>query len=471
MDSFLQSLLELTESVAHFIWWPLVIIMLFVCGIYLTFMTRGIQFRKLGLATRFMFLSRKKSATKDAEGEITPFQALMTALAATVGNGNIAGVATAIVAGGIGAPLWMWITALLGMATKYSEGLLGMKFRKRAKDGSFTGGAMYYLEEGIPSKKVGRFLAIWFALAVMFMATFGSGNMAQSNSIALALKSNFGVEFSWTSISLLIITALILIGGIKRIASFSDKLVPAMIILYVGTALLVVIMNIDVLPDVLSAIFNAAFNGESMAGGVAGHTVKEALRYGVARGTLSSESGIGSCSMPAAAARGNESVAQGLVAMMGTFIDTIVVCSMTTVVIISSGQHLSGLDSVALTKTAFSMGLGSGIGGWIVSLSSAIFGLTTLIGWAYIGEQGFRYLYKNANVLIYRLVFCVFAAIGAMLQGDYLQIVWNFGDIANAFMAIPNIIGLIFLGKVIRKETDDYFKRYDAGELENPFGT
>lgn len=452
------------------IWWPLVILMLFSCGIYLTIITKGIQFRKLGLAMKLMFASRKKDTTKDAAGEITPFQALMTALAATVGNGNIAGVATAIVAGGVGAPFWMWMTALIGMATKYSEGMLGLKFRKIAKDGSYTGGAMYYLEEGVPSKTLGRILAIWFALAVMFMATFGSGNMAQSNSIALALKSNFGLDFGWTSALVFIIAALILIGGIKRIASFSDKLVPAMIVLYVGTALIILISNIGLIPEILSTIIDAAFSGESMAGGVAGHTVKEALRYGVARGTLSSESGIGSCSMPAAAAKGNESVAQGLVAMMGTFIDTILVCSMTTIVILSSGQHTSGLDSVALTKTAFSIGLGSDAGGWIVSISSAIFGLTTLIGWAYIGEQGFRYLYKNTSVMIYRIVFCVFAAVGALLQGDYLQIVWNFGDIANALMAIPNIIGLFFLGKLIRKETDSYFKRYDAGELKNPFG-
>jgi alanine or glycine:cation symporter, AGCS family len=471
LENFLDFLLSATHTLSGWIWWPLVIIMLFSCGIYLTIQTNFIQFRKLGLAIKFMFLSRKKESTKNAKGEITPFQALMTALAATVGNGNIAGVATAIVAGGAGAPFWMWMTALFGMATKFSEGMLGLKYRRQNADGSYSGGAMYYLEEGIPFKKLGKFLAIWFSLAVMFMATFGSGNMAQSNSIALALNSDFGINFSVTGIILVVVCGIILIGGIKRIASFSEKLVPLMIVLYMGSGFLILFFNLNLIPEAFSIIFESAFSFEAVGGGIAGHTIKEALRYGVARGTLSSESGIGSCSIPAAAAKGNESVAQGLVAMMGTFIDTIVVCSMTTIIIISSGLADQGADSVALTKAAFSSGLGSDIGGTIVSLSSAIFGFTTLIGWAYIGEQGFRYLFKNMNVNIYRIIFCIFAGIGTIIQGKYLAIVWNFGDIANALMAIPNIIGLFFLGSIIKKGCEDYFKRWDSGELKNPFGS
>lgn len=470
MESFLDALLHYTHVIAGNIWWPVIIIMLLSCGLYLTYKTGGIQFSRLGLAIKLMFLSRKKSETANAKGEITPFQALMTALAATVGNGNIAGVATAIVAGGVGAPVWMWITALFGMSTKFSEGMLGLKFRQFAKDGSYSGGAMYYLQDGIPIKKLGRVLAIWFSLAVVFMATFGSGNMAQSNSIALALNTNFGLDFGITSFLLFALLGIILIGGIKRIASFSDKLVPAMIILYMGSGLIIFIMNISLVPEILATVFEAAFSGEAIAGGIAGRTVAEAMRYGVARGTLSSESGIGSCSMPAAAAKGNEAVAQGLVAMMGTFIDTIIVCTMTTFVILSTNSLGTGYDSIELTRHAFSVGLGETFGGSVVSISSAIFGFTTLIGWSYIGEQGFRYLFKNMNVNIYRFVFIVFAGIGALLQGEYLQIVWNFGDIANALMAIPNIIGLFFLGNMIRKETKDYFRRWDNGEIEHPFG-
>lgn len=474
MTEFLETLKHTLEAVSAVLWWPIVIVLLFVCGIYMTYVTGGIQFRRFAMAVKLMFMSSKKENTKGSSGDITPFQALMTALAATVGNGNIAGVATAIVAGGIGAPFWMWVTALIGMATKYAEGMLGLKYRVKAADGHYTGGAMYYIREGIGQKYpgIGKFLAGWFALALVFMATFGSGNMAQSNSIALALDSNFGVDIGYTGVAVFILVALILIGGIRRIGNISDKLVPAMIILYVGTALVIIIMNIHLLPDVFGSIFEAAFRFEAVGGGVAGHLIKDAMRYGVARGTLSSESGIGSCSMPAAAAKGNEEVAQGMVAMMGTFIDTILVCSMTTFVIVESGLHLStNLDSVALTKTAFASGLGSSSGGTIVSICSAIFGFTTLIGWAYIGEQGFRYFFKNANVNIYRLIFCIFALFGALLQGENLDIVWLFGDVANGFMAIPNIIGLLFLGGVIRRTTKDYLDRYDSGKLENPFGT
>jgi len=469
MEDFLNVLLHGTEAFSGFIWTYIVIGMLFSCGIYMSFKTGFVQFKRLGTAIKFVALGAKKEDSKRAEGDITPFQALMTALAATVGNGNIAGVATAIIAGGPGAPLWMWLTALFGMSTKYAEGLLGLKYRQKLADGTYTGGAMYYLQE-ISNKKVGRFFAIWFALALMFMATFGSGNMAQSNSIALALNSDFGVDFSVTGILLFVLLSLILIGGVKRIAVVAEKLVPAMIVLYMGAGLTIILMNLPLIPEVFSIVIESAFNPQAAGGGFVGLTIREALRYGVARGTLSNESGIGSCSMPAAAAKGNEAAAQGLVAMMGTFIDTILVCTMTTFVILSSGVSLDGtLDSVALTKTAFGNNLGAS-GGTIISICSAVFGFTTLIGWAYFGEQGFRYLYKNLNVNIYRGIFCVFAGIGTILQGKYLGIVWNFGDIANALLAIPNIIGLFMLGNVVKNVTQDYFKRFDSGEMKNPFG-
>jgi AGCS family alanine or glycine:cation symporter len=405
-------------------------------------------------------------------GDITPFQALMTALAATVGNGNIAGVATAIASGGPGAPFWMWMTAVFGMATKYAEGMLGLHFRVKSADGTYSGGAMYYLRDGIRWKRFGKFLALWFSIAVIVMATFGSGNMAQSNSIALALNSDFGIPFIATGVGLAILVAVVIIGGVKRIAAVAERLVPGMIVLYMGAGLYVILTNVTVIPDIIMIVLRSALTNEAMVGGFLGHTVKEAIRYGVARGTLSNESGIGSCSIPAAAAKGNESAAQGMVAMMGTFIDTIIVCSMTTFVILASNlhPHTTGLTSTELTKSAFAVGLGSDLGGWIVSLSSFLFGYTTLIGWSYYGEQGARYMWGIKSVMPYRYIFCVFVFFGAVLQGRHLQIVWNMGDIGNALMAVPNLIGLLLLGGLVRKVTKDYLHRWDTGAIKSPFG-
>jgi len=472
MTEFLDGLLSITTTIAEHIWWPVVILMLGGTGIYMSIQTKFIQFRRLGLAIRFMIRGRSKEESEGRTGDITPFQALMTALAATVGNGNIAGVATAIASGGPGAPFWMWMTALFGMATKYAEAALGLRFRQKMSDGTFSGGAMYYLRDGLKHKGLGKILAFWFAIAVIIMATFGSGNMAQSNSIALALKSDFGINFFVTGGLLAVMCGIVLIGGVKRIAEVSDKLVPTMIVAYMGAAIYIIIANYAVIPEVVMIILQSAFAPEAMAGGIIGHTVKDAMRFGISRGTLSNESGIGSCSIPAAAAKGNEAGAQGMVAMMGTFIDTIIVCSMTTFVILSSDLHpgVTGLTSTALTKSAFAVHFGADWGGYIVSICSFLFGFTTLIGWSYYGEQGARYLFGQRIVKPYRYLFCVFVFCGAILQGQYLQIVWNFGDIGNAFMAIPNLIGLLLLGGLVKKITDDYLARWDKGTMTNPFG-
>ncbi len=472
MTEFLDALLHYTTIAADHIWWPVVIALLAGVGVYLSFQTGFIQVRRLGLAIRFMFRGRHKGDMAGRTGDITPFQALMTALAATVGNGDIAGVATAIASGGPGAPFWMWMTAVFGMATKYAEGLLGLKFRIKSADGTFSGGAMYYLRDGLKWKGLGKLLALWFSIAVILMATFGSGNMAQSNSIALALNSDFGIPFIATGIGLAILVGVVIIGGVKRIAAVAERLVPGMIVLYMGAGLYVILSNILVIPDIIMIVLRSALTNEAIVGGFLGHTVKEAIRFGVARGTLSNESGIGSCSMPAAAAKGNESAAQGLVAMMGTFIDTIIVCSMTTFVILASNlhPHTTGLTSTELTKSAFAVGLGTSLGGWIVSISSFLFGYTTLIGWSYYGEQGARYMWGIKSVLPYRYIFCLFVFFGAVLQGRHLQIVWNLGDIGNALMAIPNLIGLLLLGGLVRKVTKDYLRRWDAGEMTSPFG-
>ncbi len=481
MDGFLDTLLEITTVIADNIWWPEipgvpffpgVVVLLAITGLYMTYKTGFIQVRRLGLAMKFMMKGRSKADMEGRTGDVTPFQALMTALAATVGNGNIAGVATAIASGGPGASFWMWMTAVFGMATKYAEGMLGLKYRIKTADGTYSGGAMYYLRDGLKQKGLGKFLALWFSIAVILMATFGSGNMAQSNSIALALNSDFGIAFIWTGIGLALLTGVVIIGGIKRIAVVAERLVPGMIVIYMGAGLYVIFSNFLNIPSILMIVFESALTNEAIVGGFLGHTVKEAIRFGVARGTLSNESGIGSCSMPAAAAKGNESAAQGMVAMMGTFIDTIIVCSMTTFVILNSNlhPHTTGLTSTELTKSAFAVGLGSDLGGWIVSLSSFLFGYTTLIGWSYYGEQGAKYLWGIKSVMPYRYVFCIFVFMGAVLQGNYLRIVWNFGDIGNALMAIPNLIGLILLGGVVKTVTQDYLKRWDEGKITSPFG-
>jgi len=481
MDGFLDALLEITTVIADNIWWPEipgvpyfpgVVVLLAITGLYMTYKTGFIQVRRLGLAIKFMMKGRNKAEMEGRTGDVTPFQALMTALAATVGNGNIAGVATAIASGGPGAPFWMWMTAVFGMATKYAEGMLGLKYRIKTADGTYSGGAMYYLRDGLKNKGLGKILALWFSIAVILMATFGSGNMAQSNSIALALNSDFGIEFLWTGIGLAFLTGIVIIGGIKRIAVVAERLVPGMIVLYMGAGFYVIFSNLMNVPAIIMIVLESALTNEAIVGGFLGHTVKEAIRFGVARGTLSNESGIGSCSMPAAAAKGNEAAAQGMVAMMGTFIDTIIVCSMTTFVILSSDlhPHTTGLTSTELTKSAFAVGLGSNLGGWIVSLSSFLFGYTTLIGWSYYGEQGAKYLWGIKSVMPYRYVFCLFVFMGAVLQGDYLRIVWNFGDIGNALMAIPNLIGLILLGGIVKSVTKDYLKRWDEGNITSPFG-
>jgi AGCS family alanine or glycine:cation symporter len=481
MEGFLNTLLEITTVIADNIWWPEipgvpffpgVVVLLAITGLYMTYKTGFIQVRRLWLSIKFMMRGRNKSDMENRTGDVTPFQALMTALAATVGNGNIAGVATAIASGGPGAPFWMWMTAVFGMATKYAEGMLGLKYRIKTADGTYSGGAMYYLRDGLKQKGLGKFLALWFSVAVVLMATFGSGNMAQSNSIALALNSDFGLPFILTGITLALLTGVVIIGGIKRIAIVAERLVPSMIVLYMGAGFYVILSNFTSIPAIIMIVLESALTNEAIVGGFLGHTVKEAVRFGVARGTLSNESGIGSCSIPAAAAKGNEAAAQGMVAMMGTFIDTIIVCSMTTFVILSSNlhPHTTGLTSTELTKSAFSVGLGSDLGGWIVSLSSFLFGYTTLIGWSYYGEQGAKYLWGVKSVMPYRYIFCIFVFMGAVFQGNYLRIVWNFGDIGNALMAIPNLIGLILLGGVVSQVTKDYLKRWDEGKITSPFG-
>ena len=457
----MEQIVEWTSKVNVYAWGSWMIALLLGTGIWLTIRTRFVQLRRLRFALRLMMRGaiRRDQSEKEV-GDISPFQALTTALAATVGNGNIAGVATAIYWGGPGAPLWMWISALFGMSTKYAEGLLGVHYRRVAEDGTMAGGPMYYIQDGLSNKKLGRALGLVFGIGGSFVALFGSGNMMQSNSLALALNSQFHIPFWLTGAVITMLVGLVIIGGIKRIGAVAERLVPTMVILYIMGALFVIFYNYKLIPYAVVLIFKSAFTGQAAIGGFIGAAVRDTIRRGVSRGLLSNEAGLGSAAIAHGAARAKDPICQGSIAMVGTFIDTIVVCSMTALVIIVSGQWNSGLDSTALTVSAFNTAIP--FGGAIVALGSALFGFTTLIGWYYYGEQCLEYLFGLKITRGYRIVYITLTFIGSILQRENLIIVWNVADIVNIFMAVPNLIGLLLLSGVVAKMTEEYFKKDKA---------
>lgn len=473
MTEFLDWLLETTKFISDNQWWPVIVVLLFSCGVILTLASGFIQIRKLPEAIKMIFRGASGKDGIEGKGDITPFQALMTSLSATVGNGNIAGVATAIYIGGPGAIFWMWLTAWFGMATKYAEAVLGQVFRKENEDGTFSGGAMYYCRDGIKWKPLAKFLGFFFAIAGACTAILGTGNMAQSNSMTLSMLEQFKIApgtdmHLWVSIgigaTISILVGMVILGGIKRIGVVAEKLVPTMIFLYFAGAIVIILMNWDRVLWAIGVIVVSAFKGSAAVGGFTGASLMYAIRYGVSRGVLSNESGLGSASIAHGAAKTNNPVRQGAVAMTGTFIDTIIVCSLTALVIVLSGAIETGNNSVALTRAGFEMELGW-IGGTVVSLGSFLFGFSTLLGWSYYGEQCVRYLLGAWVVKPYRMVFIFFLFVGAVLQGRYVQIVWNIGDIFNAMMAFPNLVGLIILAPMLAKITKKALKK----GLDKPF--
>ncbi len=444
LTEFFRNLPELVDKASSIVWGLPLIVLLLGTGIYLTVALRGIQFRKL-LPSLYLALIKRK---EEGEGDITHFQALMTALAATVGTGNIAGVATAIAAGGPGALFWMWMTGLFGMATKYSEALLAVKFRVRDRFGTMSGGPMYYLSIGLKAKA----LAIAFAFFAA-VAAFGIGNMVQSNSVADSLKHAFGVPVWITGIVLAVLTALVIIGGIKSIAKVTQVLVPFMIMVYFAAALIVLIVKIDVLPDVMMLILKHAFTPTAAAGGFLGAAVKETVKAGIARGLFSNESGLGSAPIAAAAAQTKNPVNQALVSMTQTFIDTLIVCSLTGFVIISTGVWTSGETGAKLTAMGFSEVFGKTLGSSIVALGLVLFAYSTILGWSYYGEKSIEFLLGEGAVQPYRVIFSIMVFVGAVLS---LKLVWSLADVMNGLMAFPNLIGLLGLSKVIVNETEKY---------------
>ncbi|MBW7995394.1 MAG: sodium:alanine symporter family protein [Candidatus Glassbacteria bacterium] len=413
-------------------------------GVLLSVRTGLIQFRKMGAAWKMIFQGAFNKQEQEHEGDITPFQALSTALAATVGLGNIAGVATALALGGPGAIFWMWITALLGMATIYGEAMLAIKFRSVAPDGSMAGGPMHYIEKGLGNRKFGKALATVFAATGTAACLLSTGCMMQSNSIALSFNSSFGVPFWATGIALSILTGLVTIKGIKRIGVVVEKLVPLMIFFFIGASLLILIIKFRQIPAQLALIVRSAFQPMAAVGGFAGAGVIAAMQFGVSRGVLSNEAGLGSSPIAHGAAKEEDPDKQGILAMNGVFIDTIIVCTMTALVILISGKWTSGMTSTPLAAAAFESVIPHGH--LIVTFSALLFGFSTLLGWSYYGEQCIQYLLGLRIVHFYRFVFILFVFTGAVIK---LELVWSIGTIANACMALPNLVGLVALSGVV----------------------
>ena len=415
-------------------------------GLFLTIRLGLVQFRHMPRALRMIFMPPKD---KSSPGDISHFQALMTALAATVGTGNIAGVGTALFMGGPGAMVWMWATGLVGMATKYSEAVLAIRYRIVQPNGSIAGGPMHYIEQGLKSKKWALAFAIFTSIA-----TFGTGNMIQSNSVAEAVNGAFGVPNWISGIVIAVLAGIVIIGGIKSIGKVTQILVPVMIVFYMIVGLTAVIMNFNLIPIAVKSIFVHAFTGEAIFGGLVGAGVKQALRFGLSAGLLSNESGQGSSPIAAAAARTDHPVTQALVSMTQTFIDTLVVCSMTGIIIIMS-QSLDGSTTGAkLTALSFNTLLGSGIGSFIIAIALAVFAYSTILGWCYYGEIAMEYIFGISVIPYYRVVFILFVFLGTIFK---LELVWTFSYVMNSLMAFPNLIALLFLSGEIWRLHKEYF--------------
>lgn len=445
---------ELLSKINGIMWGPVTIIFLVGTGVLLTLLVRAIQVRKFAYAWQ---LITGKYDNPDDKGEITHFQALSAALSATIGTGNIAGVGTAIAIGGPGAVFWMWVTAVFGMALKYGECLLSLQYRVVHEDGVVSAGPMYYLERGLGQKWLGVLFALFAAIA-----SFGIGNMVQANSVAEPMQTYFGIPKLVTGLVIGGLVFAVIIGGIKRIGQVACRLVPFMAAFYILGALVVIVTNFEAIPQAFALIFHDAFTGTAATGGFAGSAVAQVIRIGVARGVFSNESGLGSAPIAHGAAQTNEPVREGLVAMLGPFIDTIVICTMTALVIVMTGAYTQGLTGADLTAQAFNMGLNDK-GGYIVAIGLIIFAFSTAISWSYYGDRSVEYLFGTKMVLPYRLIYCLLLPVGASIE---LSTVWTISDIFNAMMAWPNLIGLLFLSPVIIRSTREYFS--DPARVKPP---
>lgn len=441
---------EIVDTFNNWIWGPPLLILLVLVGLYLTIRTRALQFRYLWYAHKLAFTRHDDTA----QGDISHFQALMTALAATIGIGSITGVATAISIGGLGSLFWMWIAALVGMATKYGEAILAIKYRVSDEDGEMCGGPMYYLEKGMKAK----WLGILFAFLAAITA-FGTGNMVQANSVALAVQDLFHVPLIWSGLILAVCVGIALIGGIKSIGKVAGILVPSMAIFYIAGGLVIILLKAHAIPAAFVLIFKSAFSGEAAFGGFAGATIMLAIQMGISRGVFSSEAGLGSSPIAAAAAKTDTPGRQALVSMCSVFITTGIVCTITGLVIAVSGvfgetgPNGKGLDGSALALRAFDQIIP--YGGLVVTIALIPFAYSTILGWAYYGEKCIEYLFGIRATKIYRILFTLLVIPGSILS---LELVWGFANIMNGLMAFPNLIGLFVLAGVISKETQVFEK-------------
>lgn len=440
---------QIIDTINSVVWGPVMLVLLLGTGVFLTIGLRGMTITRIPYAFGQLLKGRKGSG----EGEISPFNALMTALSSTVGTGNIAGVATAIGIGGPGALFWMWCTALVGMATKYAEAVLAVNYRETDAEGKKVGGPMYYIKNGLGKR--------WKPLAFLFalfgsLAGFGLANTVQSNTVSQVLHNNFNIPTLVSGIVMAIMVALVLLGGIKRIAQVAGKLVPLMTVIYLLATAIILLIHIADIPAALALIVDSAFNGMAATGGFAGATVMLALRMGVSRGIFSNESGLGSAPIAHAAAETNSPVRQGTIAMLGTFIDTLIICTMTGLVLIVSGVWSSELEGAAMTLQVFDSSLP--FGGSILSICIALFAFTTMLGWSYYGERCAQFLLGPKIVLPFRVLWVIGVFIGTQMS---LGLVWKMSDALNGMMAIPNLLALLLLSPVVFKLTKQYFQQQE----------
>jgi len=449
-----ERFMELNAWLNGLVWGPPMLILIVGTGIYLSLKLNFLQVGRFGYVMKNTFFKMFEKQEL-AEGEISPFQALATALAATVGTGNIAGVATAIAAGGPGAIFWMWVSAFFGMVTKFAEIVLAVKYREKTEDGSWAGGPMYYITKGLKLK----WLAVMFA-AFGALASFGIGNMVQANSVADAMNVTFGIPKLFTGIILFVLSGMVIIGGLKRIASFTEKIVPVMAIFYILGASVIILTRVTMVPAALGLIFAGAFTPSAAVGGFLGASVRQAIRFGVARGVFSNEAGLGSAPIAHAAAKTDHPVRQGLWGVFEVFVDTIVICSMTALAILVTGVWETGARGAALTTAAFNVGL-PGPGGMIVAIGIALFAFSTVVGWAFYGEKCVEYLFGSKAGRIYRYVYLPFIIIGSV---GGLSLVWDIADTLNGLMALPNLIALLGLSGVVINLTREFFTHKPKGK-------
>lgn len=446
-------LTDIIRQINGIVWGPMMLILILGTGAWLMVGLRFMPLRKLAYGFKMLWRGRKS----DEPGDISPFNALMSSLSATIGTGNIAGVATAIFIGGPGALFWMWCTALVGMATKYAEAVLAVHYRETDENGNHVGGPMYYIKNGLGSRWM--WLGTLFAIFGM-LAGFGIGNTIQANSVASVLQGSFDIPPLVTGITLAVLAAFVLLGGIQRIAQVAGKLVPLMAIGYLIAGLVILVMNASAIPAALVTIVEFAFTPSAATGGFAGAAVMMAVQMGVARGIFSNEAGLGSAPIAHAAAKTNSPVRQGTIAMLGTFLDTLVICTITGLVIIITGAWTSGENGAQLSSFAFESAL-PGVGGYIVSLGMTVFAFTTILGWAIYGERCSEYLFGIKAIIPFRILWILAIPFGAYASLDF---VWLLADTLNAFMAIPNLIALLLLSPVVFKLSKAFFDNLDQGE-------